>query len=156
MSISPRAALAAMAIAAVAITGCAHKTTTRSQNSTSPSSSSASPSTTVSPTVTRARQHATPAAPATSDAGLPEQTGIAACDDYLSSYLACHRAAKIFAPDQLQDRYEAMRTTLLRDSQNPEVRPLLAGRCNQLSRSLRQALHGKPCATNPAPSSSSP
>ena len=33
---------------------------------------------------------------------LPEHTGIPACDDYLSSYLACHRAAAIYAPDQLQ------------------------------------------------------
>ena len=151
MSISPRAALAAMAIAALSITGCAPTTTTRSQNSTSASSSTAA-----SPTGSRDHQHATVSAPKTNDAGLPEQTGIAACDDYLSSYLACHRAAQIFAPDQLQDRYEAMRTNLLRDSQNPEVRPRLAERCNQLSRSLREALHGKSCATNPAPSSSAP
>ncbi len=89
-------------------------------------------------------------------AALPDQTGIAACDDYLSSYLACHRAAGIFAPDQLQSRYEAMRTNLLRDSQNPDVRPQLAERCNSLARSLRDALHGKSCAANPAPAASSP
>ena len=87
---------------------------------------------------------------------MPNHTGIAACDDYLSSYPACHRAAGIFAPDQLQSRYEAMRTSLLRDSQNPEIRPELAERCNSLASSLREALHGKSCAANPAPSASSP
>ena len=151
MSISPRVAFAAMAIAGLSIAGCAHKTTTRSQGHTSASSPTA-----VTPTRTTVRANATAGTSTRRDATLPEQTGIAACDDYLSSYLACHRAAQIFAPDQLQDRYDAMRTTLLRDSQNPDMRPQLAERCNALSRSLRQALHGKPCATNPAPSSSSP
>ena len=154
MSISPRVALAAMAIAGLSIAGCADKATTRSHTATSASSP-----TVVSPTGSSDRTRATRTTVGTrtvSDAGLPEQTGIAACDDYLSSYLACHRAAKIFAPDQLQDRYEAMRTNLLRDSQNPEIRPQLGERCNSLSRSLRQALHGKPCATNPATSSSTP
>jgi len=87
---------------------------------------------------------------------LSGNTGIAACDDYLSSYLACHRAAAIFPPDQLPSRYEAMRAGLLRDSKNPEIRPQLAARCNSLASQLRQALHGKPCAANPAPASSSP
>lgn len=83
-------------------------------------------------------------------------TGIAACDDYLSSYMACHRAAAIFPPGQLPSRYEAMRAGLLRDSKNPQIRPQLAARCNSLASQLRQALHGKPCAENPAPASSSP
>lgn len=91
-----------------------------------------------------------------SDANLPDNTGIPACDDYLSSYLACHRAAAIYAPDQLQSRYEAMRTSLLRDSQNPDIRPQLAARCNSLATQLRQALHGKSCAEAPAPASTTP
>ncbi len=94
--------------------------------------------------------------PAAHKAPLPARTGIAACDDYLSSYLACHRAAAIFAPSQLQARYEAMRFNLLRDSMDPQIRPQLAARCNSLATQLRQALHGKSCDVNPAPNSSSP
>lgn len=87
-------------------------------------------------------------------AALPENTGIPACDDYLASYVACHRAAAIYKPDQLQGRYEAMRTSLLRDSQDPATRPTLAARCNSLASQLRQALHGKSCDSAPAAASS--
>jgi hypothetical protein len=49
-----------------------------------------------------------------------------------------------------------MRTSLLRDSQNPEIRPQLGARCNSLASQLRQALHGKSCANEPAEAGSSP
>lgn len=84
---------------------------------------------------------------------LPDHTGIAACDDYLSSYLACHRAAGIYSPSQLPERYEAMRTSLLRDSLDPDIRPQLAARCNSLASTLRDALHGKACEPLPATAS---
>ncbi|MFA6228551.1 MAG: hypothetical protein WC617_00075 [Rhodanobacter sp.] len=87
---------------------------------------------------------------------LPRTTGIPACDDYLSSYIGCHQAAQIYAPGQLPSRYQAMRNSLLRDSQNPDIRPQLAARCNSLANQLREALHGKACTVSPAPSSSSP
>ena len=85
---------------------------------------------------------------------LPDNTGIPACDDYLASYVACHRAAAIYKPDEIQGRYEAMRTSLLRDSQDPAIRPNLAARCNSLASQLRQALHGKSCEGGPAAPSS--
>jgi hypothetical protein len=82
---------------------------------------------------------------------LPAQTGIPACDAYLSTYIACHRAAGIFAPGQLQSRYEMMRDSLLRDSLDPDTRPQLANRCASLAGSLREALHGQSCdAPQPA------
>ena len=154
MPISPRSALAMTMFAGLLLAGCAEHPTTRPE-APATTSRAAAPATPVT------HDHAQPAPKASdnnanSDADLPDRTGIAACDDYLSSYLACHRAAHIFAPDQLQSRYEAMRTSLLRDSKNPDIRPQLAERCNSLARSLRQALHGKSCATNPAPSASSP
>lgn len=90
------------------------------------------------------------------DTNLPQTTGIPACDDYLSSYIACHKAARIFAPGQLPARYQAMRDSLLRDSQNPNIRPQLASRCNALASQLREALHGKACDVNPSPFSRSP
>jgi hypothetical protein len=89
-----------------------------------------------------------------SSAPLPDNTGIPACDDYLASYIACHRAAAIYQADQIQGRYEAMRTSLLRDSQNPSIRPNLAARCNSLASQLREALHGKSCNSAPAAPSS--
>ena len=87
---------------------------------------------------------------------LPESTGIPACDDYLASYVACHRAAAIYTPDQIQPRYEAMRTSLLTDSIDPNVRPQLSARCTGLASQLKQALHGKSCESMaPAPAASS-
>jgi hypothetical protein len=89
-------------------------------------------------------------------AELPTRTGIPACDDYLASYKGCHRAAGIYAPGQLEGRYEAMRTSLLRDSQDPDIRPQLANRCNSLASQLRQALHGRACDVEPASTSTTP
>lgn len=138
------------------LSGCADHPSTRTTRpvSTTTSASSAAASnarTNAAEKRERTTSEKTPGA----KADLPENTGIAACDDYLASYLACHRAAKIFVPSQLQSRYEAMRTSLLRDSQNPDIRPQLGARCNSLATQLRQALHGKACAPDPAPAGSS-
>jgi len=139
--------------AGLLLAGCARHPDTRAttRSTTTP------PATATKAAVARHREHAAasgsrPAA----ESDLSGTTGIAACDDYLASYLACHRAAAIFPPDQLPSRYEAMRAGLLRDAKNPQIRPQLAARCNSLASQLRQALHGKPCAGNPAPSSSTP
>jgi hypothetical protein len=152
MPTSPRLALAATIIAAALLAGCARQPTTRPEAPSTRAATRApappAPTTTSTNTNTNTSN--------ASDEDQSERTGIRACDDYLSSYLACHRAAQIFPPDQLQYRYEAMRTSLLRDSKNPDIRPQLAERCNSLARSLRQALHGKSCATSPAPTASSP
>lgn len=72
-------------------------------------------------------------------------TGIASCDDYLSSYLACHRAAHIYPPGQLDSRYQNMRDSLLQQAQDPAVRPQLGERCKQLTAQLQTTLAGKPC-----------
>lgn len=141
-----RPGLGVLMLGGLLLAGCAGQPKT----TTTPSTTS---------TTTAPASRATPAqtpAPRAATVKLPERTGIAACDDYLSSYIGCHRAAEIFAPGQLQDRYEAMRTSLLRDSQNPDIRPQLAARCNSLATQLRAALHGKPCQASPAPASSSP
>ncbi|MEO6799477.1 MAG: hypothetical protein ABI178_06035 [Rhodanobacter sp.] len=149
---SPRMALAATLFAGVLLAGCAQQPATRPASAPAPVTGQKSSTQKSTP------QQAPTASSAgsTSDENASDRTGIAACDDYLSSYLACHRAAQIFAPDQLQSRYEAMRNSLLRDSKNPDIRPQLAERCNSLARSLRQALHGKSCEASPAPAASSP
>lgn len=81
--------------------------------------------------------------------GSPELTGIPACDDYLASYKACHRAANIYAPSDIAHRYTLMRDSLLRDSRDPATRGQMAARCNALATSLRDALHGKSCEPLP-------
>lgn len=148
----------ALMIAGLLLAGCAHQQPTARTTSTSTSSTTATSPATRTSNATRAHggRPAATSSKAADNANLPDNTDIAACDDYLSSYLACHRAAAIYAPDQLQYRYQAMRTSLLRDSQNPDVRPQLAARCNSLATQLRQALHGKSCAESPAPASSTP
>lgn len=75
-------------------------------------------------------------------------TGISACDAYLNSYLACHRAAGIYQTDTLQTQYQAMRDTLLQEAGDLRVRPYLANRCMGLSQQLRDALQGRTCTPN--------
>lgn len=134
----PRFALAGLA-ACILIAGCADKPVKPApRTSHPPHTHRATP--TVAPSGDTAR----------ADAALPAYTGIPACDDYLASYRACHRAATIYAPDQIESHYRQMRRSLLRDSLRPEIRPQLAARCNSLAGTLRQALHGKACATEPA------
>ncbi|MEO9079163.1 MAG: hypothetical protein ABI268_07595 [Rhodanobacter sp.] len=167
MSTLPRLALVAT-VTSLLLAACANHPATRSNTASAAPSSSH----TTSPHTTRASASESPAgtnrhsqthrrsesasAATSADDTQPERTGIPACDDYLSSYMACHRAAAVYSPEQLPLRYQAMRTSLLRDSKNPKVRPYLADRCNSLATTLRQALHGKACDANPAPASSSP
>lgn len=86
-------------------------------------------------------------------APLPDNTGIASCDEYLASYKSCHLAAGIYARDQIESRYELMRTSLLRQSQDADMRDQLANRCTSLANQLKEALHGKSCTDVPAPAS---
>ncbi|HWX67011.1 MAG TPA: hypothetical protein VNZ27_11365 [Rhodanobacter sp.] len=153
-----RLTLATM-IAGLLLTGCADKTATRTTTATTSSSATTTSTTAASGSSQIQQQRRTAAAKGhvtAHDVALPDRTGIPACDDYLSSYMACHRAAGIFTPGQLPARYEAMRTGLLTDSENPDIRPQLAARCNSLASQLRQALHGKSCEATPAAASSTP
>ena len=135
------------------LAGCNDKTTRPSSTSstattTSSSRGSAPASTTRTSTGSASKPKAAPAE------ALPDQTGVPACDNYLNSYIACHQAAGIYQPDQIEGRYEAMRDSLLRDSLDPDIRPQLGNRCTSLANQLHQALHGKSCAPQPvAPAS---
>jgi hypothetical protein len=79
-------------------------------------------------------------------------TGISPCDAYLDSYLACHRAAGLYTPDTLQAHYQAMRSSLLQEANDPRTRPYLANRCMGLKAQLSAALNGRSCNT-PTPGS---
>lgn len=74
-------------------------------------------------------------------------TGIAACDSYLNSYLACHRAAGTYPENTLQTHYQAMRDTLLQEAGDPGVRPYLANRCAVLARQSQASLQGRSCTS---------
>lgn len=105
-----------------------------------------------------------PAPPTSNETGTPpdEQlppapngmVGVPSCDQYLSTYKACHRAAGIFAPSQIETRYALMRNSLLRDARDPVKRTALDQRCRALSAQLQEALHGKSCNVAPASSAS--
>ena len=157
----PRLTLAGM-IATLLLAGCAHHPTTPSTSKTATSSTTTTSAKASTPAVagTGTRHLQRSVAPqghvTVEEVNLPDHTGIPACDDYLSSYMACHRAAGVFTPSQLPERYQAMRTSLLRDSENPDVRPQLAARCNSLASSLREALHGKSCTVSPASPGTTP
>ncbi|MCX7513534.1 hypothetical protein [Frateuria sp. STR12] len=148
----PRPTLALLG-AAVLLAGCAghpaRSPTEASQPQATPASQPASGTRSSESSAPRAKRPAPTSTPEQSGQ-LPQSTGIPACDAYLASYVACHRAAAIYRPDEIQGRYEAMRTSLLRDSQDPAIRPNLATRCNSLASQLRQALHGKSCEGGPA------
>jgi hypothetical protein len=157
----PRPTLLLLFVAGLLLAGCAnHPARTGAATASHPQATSESqPQTTARPGENTGEVRAThgrsrTAAHEEPATELPENTGIPACDDYLASYVACHRAAAIYKPDQIQERYEAMRTSLLRDSQDPQIRPNLAARCNSLASQLRQALHGKSCTGAPAAPSS--
>lgn len=72
-------------------------------------------------------------------------TGIPACDSYLNSYLACHRAAGTYPADSLQTHYQTMHDTLLQEASDPGVRPYLANRCMGLAQQLQESLQGRSC-----------
>ncbi|QWT20933.1 hypothetical protein KPL74_02725 [Bacillus sp. NP157] len=149
--------LAPLAFAAIALAGCSDNKPkpTATQTVTAAPSSTAKPRTaTTSVTSTPAAKKTGTTAAAAAKAGpLPDSTGIASCDEYLASYKSCHLAAGIFARDQIEPRYEMMRTSLLRQSQDPDMRDQLQNRCVSLASQLKDALHGKSCADTPAPAS---
>jgi hypothetical protein len=148
--------LAPLLIGAIALAACSDNktkpepTTTRTVSSTTTAgggtkATSSSTSTTTTPK----------SGPRTGgkQAPLPDSTGIASCDEYLASYKSCHLAAGIYARDQIESRYELMRTSLLRQSQDADMRDQLSNRCTSLANQLKEALHGKSCADVPAPAS---
>jgi hypothetical protein len=89
------------------------------------------------------RKQASPPIPPTLQA---VDIGIPACNAYLNDYLACHRAARIFAPDTLQGHYQAMLSSLQQGAADPQVRPYLAGRCVVLRQQLMASLQASSCA----------
>jgi len=139
-----RLALLALVAGGVILAGCSNKPETRpsgSAHGTSATTSGSRASSTASGT-TRAR---TGTVTTSGGKPLPDSTGIPACDDYLASYVSCHAAAGVYPPDQIQSRYEDMRTSLLQDSVDPSTRPQLGARCTALAKQLRATLQGKSC-----------
>ena len=143
---------------ALVLTACAdHKTrpatTTTTHTVSSTATTSAPRSSTTSATSTTSTKTGTRTTTSTKGTPLPDSTGIASCDEYLASYKSCHLVAGVFARDQIDSRYDMMRTSLLRQSQDPDMRDQLAARCSSLASQLKDVLKGKSCADTPAPAS---
>jgi hypothetical protein len=151
--------LVPLLIGALALAACAdHKPRTTSGSTRTTVSSTPASGTSGKPRVSANTSSAATSKASTrtvppKDGPLPDSTGIAACDEYLASYKSCHLAAGIFARDQIDSRYDMMRTSLLRQSQDPDMRGQLGARCASLASQLKDALHGKSCADTPAPAS---
>lgn len=148
-----RLALLALAAGGVILAGCSSKPETRpsstaqgtTTNQTGSRAAGTSTATTSTPTPTSSKLR-TGTVTTSGGSPLPNSTGIPACDDYLASYMSCHAAAGVYAPDQLQSRYQDMRTSLLQDSVDPNKRPLMGARCTALAKQMRETLKGKSCA----------
>jgi hypothetical protein len=153
--------LVPLAVCALALAACAdHKarpqtTTTTTQTTTAtPSGTTRTATTSVTNVPAGKTKTGTASGATAAPAGpLPNSTGIAACDEYLASYKSCHLVAGVFARDQIDSRYDMMRTSLLRQSQDPDMRDQLQNRCASLASQLKDALHGKSCADTPPPAS---
>lgn len=151
--------LVPLLVGALALAACAdHNTkpqtsTTRTTTSSATTAGSTGKQRTATTTVTNVPGSKAGSRAAANAGPLPDSTGIAACDEYLASYKSCHLAAGIFARDQIDSRYDMMRTSLLRQSQDPDMRGQLGARCASLAGQLKDALHGKSCADTPAPAS---
>ncbi|HJU09211.1 MAG TPA: hypothetical protein VJ727_12105 [Rhodanobacteraceae bacterium] len=150
MSIKTRSIFSLSLASALLLGACA----SHPQHETAPSPSSTAASEQHRPAPVIPRHAAKPAAPSETTPAPPgEMVGVASCDQYLSTYKACHRAAGIYPPDQIDARYEAMRDGLLRDARDPAKRATLDNRCRALSKLLTDALHGKSCNAAPVASS---
>jgi hypothetical protein len=147
--------LAPLALCALALAACSDNKPkpTTTQTVTAAPSATTSKSKTATTSVTNVPSSKTSSSTSTKAGPLPSSTGIAACDEYLASYKSCHLAAGVFARDQIEPRYEMMRESLLRQSQDPDMRDQLQNRCTSLASQLKDALHGKSCADTPAPAS---
>ena len=149
--------IAPLAFCAIALAACSDnkpKPTATQTVTAAPTGSTKTRTATTSVTNVPASKTASGTSSAASKGGpLPSSTGIAACDEYLASYKSCHLAAGVFARDQIEPRYEMMRESLLRQSQDPDMRDQLPNRCESLASQLKDALHGKSCADTPAPAS---
>lgn len=152
-----RLALLALAAGGVILAGCSNKPETR-PTTTAHGTSTSQQGTRATGTGSAAATTKPRTGTVTSSGGspLPTSTGIPSCDDYLASYMSCHAAAGVYSPDQLQSRYQEMRTSLLQDSVDPTKRPLMGARCTALAKQMRETLQGKACAPiSPAGSASS-
>jgi hypothetical protein len=153
-----RLTLLALVAGGMILTGCSSKPQTRPTTTTASHSTAAAPSAGSQAPATAGAPVKTRTGTVTTSGGkpLPNSTGIPSCDDYLASYVSCHATANVYTPDQIQSRYQDMRTSLLQDSVDPNVRPQLGARCTALAKQMREALHGKSCApVSPATGSTS-
>jgi len=141
----PFAAALAAGVAVGLLAGCANEPMRAEPVATAPARvSPPPPAKTVAPAKSTAPVRHQPRV----EPGVPADaiTGVTACDDYLASYLGCHRVIGTYEPDALQERYDMLRASLLEEARNPEKIPGLEARCNGLAAMMKDALNGRACA----------
>lgn len=151
--------IAPLALGLLALAACSDHSTrstassTRTVTTTAPATTTTSGTASKTATTSSSTSRTTTRTSTVKEAPLPDSTGIAACDEYLASYKSCHLAAGVFPRDQIENRYEMMRTSLLKQSQDPDMRDQLGARCTSLASQLKDVLKGRSCTDAPAPAS---
>lgn len=135
------AALAAAC--ALALAGCA-STDTREEYAEEPAPV-AEPEVAAEPAPPPKPARTRPISPDPAPGEANEIVGVPACDDFLSTYKACHTVIGAYDAVTLERRYEEMRNALISQSRDPNIAPDLEARCAGLATQRDEALRGRAC-----------
>ncbi len=87
------------------------------------------------------------AVPVARPAGSP--TGVPVCDNYLASYRQCHTTIGQTAPAAIDQNFERLRDSMVRQSGTPEGRAQISGQCKGLAALVQEALGSRKCGDPP-------
>lgn len=93
----------------------------------------------------------TPSEPAReiTGAGSGSRTGVPICDRYLASFRQCQSTIGQNTPQQIDQRYERIRSALMRKSGTPEGRAEISKSCKVLERAMQAGLGERKCGDPP-------
>jgi hypothetical protein len=147
--------LTAIAVtAALALAGCNGKTTRsdiddETAGTGSPAATAAAKPTPMERIVSAKPNQAVAPPSKTNPPAANALTGIAACDDYLSRYRACHRTLAVYDEATIESRLAQLRNTLIADTIDPTKRDMVETRCTSLQADMTEALAGRECDFDP-------
>jgi len=76
-------------------------------------------------------------------------TGVPVCDQYLASYRRCHTTIGQSTPAAMDEKFERLRASMVRQSGTPEGRAQISGQCKGLAALVQEALAGRKCGDPP-------
>lgn len=137
--------------AMLVVSACAQKQTRPDDASPTSGSQGAPPP--AAPVAVPTPPAAAPAPRVPSPTSPPEEgrqfTGVAVCDEYLASYLDCHRVIGATDPASTGQRLETLRASWQSLARDPDQRESLVAQCQNLTDLMKDALDGREC-TSPA------